>query len=79
MKFAKRSVAVAVFTCLLAGGCGAADRTAAEPADAAPPPTAGTFNPDQFHAVLLDNGSIYYGKIEASTSQYLTLREVYYA
>jgi hypothetical protein len=29
--------------------------------------------------VLLNNGSIYYGKIDSSTSQYLTLREVFYA
>ena len=79
MTFAKRSVAAGVFTCLLAGGCGAADRTAAEPPDGAPPPTAGPFSPDQFYAVLLDNGSLYYGKIETSTSQYLLLREVYYA
>ena len=42
-------------------------------------PTAGAFSPDRFYAVLLNNGSIYYGRIEASTSQYLTLREVFYA
>lgn len=79
MGLTRRSAAVGVFTCLLAGGCGAADRAAREPPDAAPAQTAGPFSPDRFYAVLLNNGSIYYGRIEASTSQYLTLREVFYA
>ena len=42
-----------------------------------PPPSAET-KPDTYYAVLLNNGSVYFGKLEGLGSAYPVLRDVYY-
>lgn len=41
-------------------------------------PTASAVNQSQYHAVLLTNGSVYFGKLEGLGSPYPVLHDVYY-
>jgi hypothetical protein len=60
----------AVFVCALAftlAGCGHAVSTAS-----------GAINKDQFYAVLLNGGQVYFGKLDGLGTQYPVLTEVFY-
>jgi hypothetical protein len=53
---------------LLATGC---QRTPATPVDAA-------IDPNKYYAVLLNNNSVYFGKLEGLGSEFPVLHDVYY-
>ena len=43
-----------------------------------PLPVSAATKPDAYYAVLLNNGSVYFGKLEGLGSAYPVLRDVYY-
>jgi hypothetical protein len=66
--FKALATAFLCLTLLLCAGC---QRTASLSAAAAA-------NPNQYYAVLLTNGSVYFGHLEGLGSSYPVLRDVYY-
>lgn len=59
---------VSFLTLLFCAGC-------ARPAVNSP---SAAIDPDKYYAVLLNSNSVYFGKLEALTSEYPVLRDVYY-
>jgi len=41
-------------------------------------PASATIDPKKFYAILLTNGSVYFGQVEGLGSPFLTLKDVYY-
>lgn len=65
------SLFVLVFAALLVSGCGQATSNVQVPASAA-------INSQSYYAVLLTNGSVYFGKLEGFGSPWPVLRDVFY-
>ncbi len=60
-----------VFAALLASGCGGSHSTTQVPASAA-------IDSQSYYAVLLTNGSVYFGKLEGFGSPWPVLHDVFY-
>ena len=60
--------AMAAFVLALCPGCG-------KPAAAMP---AAAIDPGRYYAVLLDNNSVYFGKLDALATDYAVLHDVFY-
>ena len=67
-------------TVMAISGCGPATGRAEPPPQTIAPPAApvSPIDPQKYYAVLLDNGTVYYGKLEAYGTPYPTLRDVFY-
>ena len=67
-------------TVMAISGCAPAAGRAEPPPQTTAPPAAlvSPIDPQKYHAVLLNNGTVYYGKLEAYGTPYPTLRDVFY-
>ena len=69
--------AIAVTGCR-PGSVPAAQQDVAAAAAPAPGAPVSPIDPQKYYAVLLDNGTVYYGKLEGYGTPYPTLRDVFY-
>jgi len=63
---------------LLTSGCGTPAPTAIPQTPAAPKTAGSPIDPDKYYAVLLNNGTVFFGKLEGYGTPYPTLRDVFY-
>jgi len=61
---------------IAASSCGAVTQPA-PPKEAAAAPVS-PIDPQKYYAVLLNNGTVYYGKLDGYATSYPTLRDVFY-
>lgn len=67
-------------TVMAISGCSPPNGRAEPPPQTIAPPAApvSPIDPQKYYAVLLNNGTVYYGKLEAYGTPYPTLRDVFY-
>jgi len=63
---------------LVCAGCRSPGSAASATVEATPAPKPARIDPNKFYAVLLNNGTVYYGKLDGYGTPLPTLREVFY-
>ena len=71
---------VLALAAIATNGCSPSTGSVAPAEETVPPPAApaSPIDPQKYYAVLLTNGTVYYGKLEAYGTPYPTLRDVFY-